>query len=137
MFDRMRCDGKHTLPLQNREVKDRLFPPVLCENCNESAQQIILTNDGDILLIDLVYDNTKHIPTLHDGPLKDNGTYRFQQIYFNWIETTREEEWDFNDVNFPAELHIVFYNTKYASYAQAFEKDEAVVILSMRFRVGP
>ncbi|XP_073822345.1 carbonic anhydrase 2-like [Musca autumnalis] len=133
---RTRCDGKHTLPLRNPQIRDKLFSQLLCHNCNATSKGTILTNDGDWLVIDLIYDKEEHIPSLSNGPMKGKGTYRFKQINFNWIGKTNEI-WDFNDVKFPAELHVVFYNPKYGEYTEAVKHNDAVAILSMAFRVRP
>uniref|UniRef100_A0A1I8PIL8 carbonic anhydrase n=1 Tax=Stomoxys calcitrans TaxID=35570 RepID=A0A1I8PIL8_STOCA len=81
-----------------------------------------------------MFDEFKKTPTITDGPLEGKGTYRFYHMYFHWLTKT-PDEWGFNNVSFPAELHLVFYNIKYGSYDKAMEKHEGIAALSISFRV--
>ncbi|XP_058987722.1 carbonic anhydrase 2 [Musca domestica] len=91
-------------------------------------------NNGHQLLIKMMYRDTHNVPTLVGGMLEDKGTYRFKEIYFSWLFET-PEEWSFNEVNFPAELHIVFYHTKYGDLENALNADEGIAVLCIGFRV--
>ncbi|XP_061387903.1 carbonic anhydrase 3-like, partial [Musca vetustissima] len=70
MPNRVRCDGKHTLPIEKPEIQYQVFSPLLCQKCNATSQGGVLTNDGDTLIIDLIYDDKNNIPILSNGPLK-------------------------------------------------------------------
>lgn len=134
---RVVCAGKHIIPYDEVEVQieNKTFSPLLCENCDEHMQSITLVNNGEHLVFNISYGDTNKIPTLSNGPLRGKGKYRFQGIHFNWIYKT-PDDWSWNDVKFPAELHITFYNMKYGNFEAAVNANEGLAILSIIFHVG-
>lgn len=77
------CIGKYVPPYANIEIKDKLFSPLLCENCDQKPEYTVLMNNGHQLLIKMMYRDTHNVPTLVGGILEDKGTYRFKEIYFS------------------------------------------------------
>lgn len=133
----MVCAGKHIVPYTREGVKiaNKTFTPLRCDNCDEIAERVMISNNGVQLEFNLTYSDVNKIPTLSNGPLQGKGKYRLYGINFNWIINT-PDEWSWNDVGFPGELHITFYNTKYRNFESAVEKNEGITILSMTFRVS-
>lgn len=134
---RVVCVGKHDIPYDEMEVKfeNKTFAPLLCENCNELIESMVLVNNGVHLVFNITYGDASKIPTLSNGPLRGKGKYRFHGIHFNWLYRT-PNEWAWNDVKFPAELHITFFNMRYGNFEAAVNADEGIAILSMIFHVS-
>lgn len=107
----------------------------MCQNCDESADFVTLANNGQQLLIHLIYGDETKIPKLSRGPMETKGQFRFEFAYFNF-RRSMPDEWGFNNVSFPAELHLVFYSDKYTNYTRALEKHNGIAVVSMGFRVG-
>lgn len=134
---RVICVGKHSIPYDENEVKiaDKIFSPLLCENCNTTAERVHLMNNGLQLVFNLTYDDASKIPTLSNEPLQGKGKYCLHGVNFNWLFTT-PDDWAWYDIKFPAELHITFYNGKHKDFKTAVNANEGIAILSMRFRVS-
>lgn len=129
------CIGKYEVPYDAEDfvIKNKLFSPMLCENCDELAESVVLINNGDQLIFNVTFSDSSKIPTLSNGPLRGKGKYRFHGV--NWRQEV-PDEWSWNNVSsFPAELHITFYSLKYRNFEEAVEKNEGIAILSMMFRV--
>ncbi|XP_058974379.1 carbonic anhydrase 6-like [Musca domestica] len=108
--------------------------PLTCDNCDEIPDNIVLSNTGELIMIKLIYENVKKLPKIGRGPMFNKGDYRFHYMYFNFLPEI-PEEWSLNNISFPAELHLVFYNERRENYENALERDEGIVIVSMGFQV--
>ncbi|XP_073822344.1 carbonic anhydrase 7-like [Musca autumnalis] len=128
------CAGKYSIPFYNQAVKELFMTPIMCVNCTEIADSILLKNNGDQLVIHLKYDDEVKIPILRGGPLEGKGFFRFEFMYFNF-RPSMPEEWGLNNVSFPAELHLVFRSLNYPTYEKALEKHNGIAVASMGFRV--
>lgn len=64
------------------------------------------------------------------GPLR-NKTYAFDQLHFHWGENDDEgSEVKINNQSFAMELHAVFHNTDYGSYANAIDYPDGLTVLA-------
>ncbi|XP_029004026.1 carbonic anhydrase 1-like [Betta splendens] len=73
--------------------------------------------------------------TLTDGPI--SGTYRLKQFHFHWGATDdRGSEHTVQGAKFPAELHLVHWNTKYASFGEAVNKPDGLAVVGVFLKIG-
>lgn len=69
------------------------------------------------------------------GPL--TGTYRLEQFHFHWGSNDKKgSEHTLNGNMFAAELHLVHYNTKYKTFAEAADKPDGLAVFGFFIRPG-
>lgn len=88
------CIGKYEVPYDAEDlvIKNKLFSPMLCENCDELAERVVLINNGDQLIFNVTFSDSSKIPTLSNGPLRGKGKYRFHGVNFNWRQEVPDEQ---------------------------------------------
>lgn len=129
------CSGKYQSPINidllNVETVD--FDELKLLRFDERPISGDLVNNGHTVILHLTYEDEE--PTISGGPL--NGTFVFAQLHFHWGDNdTYGSEDLINNHSFPAELHMVFYNTKYGSFDNAVGHSEGVAVLAFFFQLG-
>lgn len=115
-------------------IQNRRFDLFKIENFHRQPDNVIIENNGHTLMIHLNYSDDKR-PTISRGPVKSVGNFGFALMYFHWLEKW-SPQYDFNGISLPAELHLVFYNTIYASWTDAWDRDNGFVIFAFRLQVS-
>uniref|UniRef100_G3NMV1 Carbonic anhydrase n=1 Tax=Gasterosteus aculeatus aculeatus TaxID=481459 RepID=G3NMV1_GASAC len=73
--------------------------------------------------------------TLKDGPV--SGIYRLKQFHFHWgASDDKGSEHTVNGTKYPAELHLVHWNTKYASFGEAASKPDGLAVVGVFLEIG-
>ncbi|XP_026217880.1 carbonic anhydrase 1-like [Anabas testudineus] len=73
--------------------------------------------------------------TLTGGPI--SGTYRLKQFHFHWGACDdRGSEHTVNGTKYPAELHLVHWNTKYASFGDAVKQPDGLAVVGVFLKIG-
>ncbi|CAL8313411.1 unnamed protein product [Merluccius merluccius] len=73
--------------------------------------------------------------TLKDGPI--SGVYRLKQFHFHWgASDDRGSEHTVNGTKYPAELHLVHWNTKYPSFGDAASKPDGLGVVGVFLKIG-
>ncbi|KAM6215778.1 carbonic anhydrase 1 isoform 2-T2 [Rhynchocyon petersi] len=69
------------------------------------------------------------------GPL--SGSYRLSQFHFHWGSADDHgSEHTLDGAKFSAELHIVHWNSKYSSFAEAASKADGLAIIGVFLKLG-
>ncbi|XP_037537383.1 carbonic anhydrase [Nematolebias whitei] len=92
-----------------------------------------ILNNGHSFQVDFVDDTDSSILT--GGPL--SGTYRFRQFHFHWGSSDdKGSEHYVNGMKFPCELHLVHWNNKYPSFAEAADKPDGLAVIGVFLKIG-
>ncbi|XP_044742730.1 carbonic anhydrase 2-like [Chrysoperla carnea] len=107
--------------------------PQLIFNNIEIEHETEIMNNGHTVQMKLKDDTP--MPTVQGGPLRS--TYQFVQLHFHWGDNdTFGSENRIDNQTFPMELHMVFYNTKYANSAEAMEHPDGLTVLAFLYEVS-
>ncbi|KAJ0059745.1 hypothetical protein NL108_011252, partial [Boleophthalmus pectinirostris] len=72
---------------------------------------------------------------LRDGPI--SGVYRLKQFHFHWgASDDRGSEHTVAGTKFPAELHLVHWNTKYPNFGDAASKPDGLAVVGVFLKPG-
>ncbi|KAF6720264.1 Carbonic anhydrase [Oryzias melastigma] len=92
-----------------------------------------ILNNGHSFQVDFVDDTDSS--TLTGGPI--SGTYRLKQFHFHWgASDDKGSEHTINGIKFPCELHLVHWNTKYASFGEAADKPDGLAVVGVFLKIG-
>ncbi|KAM3849884.1 carbonic anhydrase-like [Diretmus argenteus] len=92
-----------------------------------------ILNNGHSFQVDFVDDGDTS--TLTGGPI--SGTYRLRQFHFHWgASDDRGSEHTVNGINFPCELHLVHWNTKYPSFGEAASQPDGLAVVGVFLKIG-
>ncbi|XP_046884106.1 carbonic anhydrase [Hypomesus transpacificus] len=92
-----------------------------------------ILNNGHSFQVDFVDDGDTS--TLTGGPIA--GTYRLRQFHFHWgASDERGSEHTVNGINFPCELHLVHWNTKYPSFGEAASQPDGLAVVGVFLKIG-
>lgn len=92
-----------------------------------------ILNNGHSFQVDFVDDEDSS--TLTGGPI--SGTYRLRQFHFHWgASDDRGSEHTVNGINFPCELHLVHWNTKYGSFGDAASQPDGLAVVGVFLKIG-
>ncbi|XP_073838691.1 carbonic anhydrase 2-like [Musca autumnalis] len=131
------CRGKYNIPLNSTElltVEKRNISDLEYEHVTRYPLRAKIKNTGETLVITLIYERNK-VPTMSKGPL-ENEVYRFEFMYFHWLNGTTMGEEMHGPRMLPAELHMVFVNSRYANYDEASLRNFGVVIAAYKYEVA-
>ncbi|XP_056148656.1 carbonic anhydrase [Lampris incognitus] len=92
-----------------------------------------ILNNGHSFQVDFVDDGDTS--TLTGGPIA--GTYRLKQFHFHWgASNDRGSEHTVNGEKFPCELHLVHWNTKYPTFAEAVSQPDGLAVIGIFLKLG-
>ncbi|XP_046449786.1 carbonic anhydrase 2-like [Daphnia pulex] len=75
------------------------------------------------------------IPSISGGGLND--TFKFVQFHLHWgANSAKGSEHLIKSKSYPAELHMVHYNTKYGTYADASAHSDGLAVLGVFISIG-
>jgi len=87
-----------------------------------------------LFLVLLNMASNRLLPYITDGGL--SGTSVFHSLHFHWgSDSTKGSEHRIQSRQFPAELHIVHYNSKYESLAEAADHADGLAVLGILIEV--
>ena len=108
------------------------YPPFKFDHYDTAIPSMTLTNTGHTLLLSLPKKHsTNQIPAISGGGL--NGTFNFVQLHFHWGSDLKKggSEHLINSKRYAAEMHLVHYNTKYSSVAEATSHPDGLAVLGI------
>ncbi|XP_062340596.1 carbonic anhydrase 14 isoform X1 [Osmerus eperlanus] len=127
------CSGKSQSPI-NIDTKAAIYDPRLPSIALEGydltdGSSLMLLNNGHTLQLSL--PSTMHIVSGFDH------VYLAAQLHFHWgtVEVPGSEH-TVDNIHFPAEIHIVHYNSKYANLSEAVNKPDGLAVLGGYIGVG-
>lgn len=90
-----------------------------------------VVNNGHTITVQIAGDDT----SLKGGPVV--GEFKLAQFHFHWGEDNNcGSEHTLNGRSFPAEVHLVHYNTAYGTIGEAVDKPDGLCVLGAFIEVG-
>ncbi|OPJ75467.1 carbonic anhydrase 9 [Patagioenas fasciata monilis] len=133
-MDYVNCDGTAQSPI-NIDTSKTIFSPQLrpiqlSGYSLPANEKLRLKNNGHTVFLDL------------PGSLAITGgyaqQYRAAQLHLHWgSQSGPGSEHTVNGHRFAAEIHVVHYNTKYASIQEAIKQPDGLAVLGAFLEVGP
>lgn len=126
------ADGPRQSPIDIAEASfdGALQPLTLKYDPNNS---IDILNNGHSFQV--TYNDEADTSTLTNGPI--TGTYRLKQFHFHWgCEDCEGSEHTVGGAKYPAELHLVHWNTSYANFGEAASKPDGLAVVGVFLKIG-
>lgn len=99
----------------------------------DPSASLDIINNGHSVQVTFLDDEDKS--TLKEGPI--SGTYRLKQFHFHWGSSDdKGSEHTVNGKMFPAELHLVHWNTKYPNFGEAASKSDGLAVVGVFLEIG-
>lgn len=102
-------------------------PRIIIQGIDKRPTSIRYANDGHGVSITFNFADGIQ-PSITGGPLRE--TYILDSLHLHW-----RSEHTINNVNCEAELHLVHFNAKYGSLAQAVSKSDGLAVLGFLYHV--
>ncbi|XP_046648360.1 carbonic anhydrase 2-like [Daphnia pulicaria] len=132
------CGAKQQSPIDIRPrlSEKKAFSKLSFENYG-NIDKMGLVNSGSSVVYTLPSTFPKNrVPSISGGGLND--VYNFIQFHLHWgANSAKGSEHLMNSKSYPAELHLVHYNTKYGSFAEATKHSDGLAVLGIFISVGP
>ncbi|TTQ07463.1 Carbonic anhydrase 1 [Bagarius yarrelli] len=94
----------------------------------DPSASLDIINNGHSVQVTFLDDEDKS--TLKEGPI--TGTYRLKQFHFHWgASDDKGSEHTVNGKMYPAELHLVHWNTKYPNFGEAASKSDGLAVVGV------
>ncbi|XP_036451105.1 carbonic anhydrase 14 [Colossoma macropomum] len=127
------CSGKSQSPIDietSKAIYDPSLPLIELDGYDlTGSPHLTLLNNGHTLLLAL--PNTMRIVKGFDE------VYLAAQLHFHWgTIAVPGSEHTIDNVHFPAEIHVVHYNSKYASMSEAANKPDGLAVLGGFIGIG-
>ncbi|KAG7455077.1 hypothetical protein MATL_G00252600 [Megalops atlanticus] len=92
-----------------------------------------ILNNGHSFQVD--FDDDADRSTLKGGPI--SGTYRLRQFHFHWGGSDDHgSEHTVGGTKYACELHLVHWNTKYPSFAEAASQPDGLAVVGVFLKIG-
>ncbi|XP_048866610.1 carbonic anhydrase-like [Brienomyrus brachyistius] len=92
-----------------------------------------ILNNGHSFQVD--FADSADSSTLKGGPV--SGTYRLRQFHFHWGPSDHKgSEHTVAGKKYASELHLVHWNTKYPSFADAVTKPDGLAVVGVFLKIG-
>lgn len=131
------CGGEQQSPvnLDRLTVIEATYPKLMLANYDKVFVET-LSNNGHTIVLQLPEIlSSEEVPHLSGGGLP--GIYNFDHLHFHWgSDSNRGSEHRISNQAFPAELHIVHYNQKYADFATASGFSDGIAVLAILIEVS-
>ncbi|KAM8881501.1 carbonic anhydrase 1-like [Synchiropus picturatus] len=99
----------------------------------DPSNTLDILNNGHSFQVTFVDDADSS--TLTDGPI--SGVYRLKQFHFHWgASDDKGSEHTVAGAKFPAELHLVHWNTKYPSFGDAASQADGLAVVGVFLQIG-
>ncbi|XP_004697542.1 carbonic anhydrase 2 [Echinops telfairi] len=118
--------------IDSRSAKHDPALKPLSINYEQATSRKILNNGHSF---NVEFDDSQDKAVLKGGPL--DGTYRLIQFHFHWGSSDEQgSEHTVDKKMYPAELHLVHWNTKYADFGQAVQHPDGLAVLGIFLKIG-
>ncbi|XP_053535749.1 carbonic anhydrase [Ictalurus punctatus] len=85
--------------------------------------------------VQVTFSDDKDASTLTGGPI--TGTYRLKQFHFHWGSSDdKGSEHTVDGKLYPAELHLVHWNTTYPNFGEAASKSDGLAVVGVFLEIG-
>ncbi|XP_047482802.1 carbonic anhydrase 1-like [Penaeus chinensis] len=132
------CSGSSQSPIDLNDDDDTLEISTddwVLDRYDIIPNKMIIKNNGHTAQIEWTTTDITEVPNVSGGKLGDS--YAFAQFHFHWGEkNTRGSEHTINDEQFPAELHLVHFNTKYDTIGDAVQKGDGLAVLGVMLEIA-
>ncbi|XP_052397857.1 carbonic anhydrase 2 [Carassius gibelio] len=99
----------------------------------DPSTSLDILNNGHSIQVNFADDVDSS--TLTEGPI--SGKYRLKQFHFHWgASDDKGSEHTVDGKRYPAELHLVHWNTKYPSIAEAVTKPDGLAVVGVFLENG-
>ncbi|KAL2085669.1 hypothetical protein ACEWY4_018989 [Coilia grayii] len=99
----------------------------------DPSTSLEILNNGHSVQVTFADDTDSS--TLTGGPI--SGTYRLKQFHFHWgASDDKGSEHTVEGTKYPAELHLVHWNTKYPSFAEAASQGDGLAVVGVFLKIG-
>lgn len=99
----------------------------------DPATCLEILNNGHSIQVTFADDTDRS--TLTGGPV--SGKFRLKQFHFHWgASDDKGSEHTVADIKYPAELHLVHWNTKYQSFGEAVDKPDGLAVVGVFLKIG-
>ncbi|MFT7815729.1 carbonic anhydrase 9-like [Arapaima gigas] len=127
------CNGKSQSPINidtRRTIFDPSLAPIRLEGYDLTDEESLkLLNNGHTLQLSL--PASMRIISGFDN------IFTAAQLHFHWgTKEVPGSEHTVDNVHFPAEIHVVHYNSKYANFSEAASKPDGLVVLGGFIQIG-
>ncbi len=119
----------HLRPLNSIPV---ILPPLNLNLYDKDISSMRLINTGETVMVALPINYpSDQIPSVSGSAFFTN--YRFVQLHFHWGSNSIDggSEHVIKSKRYAAELHLVHYNTKYNSLAEAVTKSDGLAVIGV------
>lgn len=129
------CSGSNQSPIN--------FPPMVEMVHSENLKAFTFTGYDQLVTSPTIVNNGHSVTVTFTNDARVSGgdlgsTFKAAQFHFHWgNDNTRGSEHTYNGMTYPAELHVVHYNTKYADISEAVSKPDGLAVLGFFIEVGP
>uniref|UniRef100_A0A8C5QNK4 Carbonic anhydrase n=1 Tax=Leptobrachium leishanense TaxID=445787 RepID=A0A8C5QNK4_9ANUR len=125
-------DQQSPININTSQAKyDPSLKPLSIHYDPSTAKSIL--NNGHAFNVE--FDDSEDKSVLRGGPVE--GTYRLKQFHFHWGSCDGHgSEHTIDGVDYEAELHLVHWNTKYASFGEAVRQCDGLAVVGVFLRVG-
>lgn len=132
------CSGRSQSPIDLNDDDDTLETSTddwVLDRYDIIPKKMIIKNNGHTAQIEWTTTDIKEVPNVSGGNLGD--TYAFAQFHFHWgKKNNKGSEHTFNGKKFPAELHLVHFNTKYDTIGDAVLKADGLAVLGVMLEIA-
>ncbi|KTG04322.1 hypothetical protein cypCar_00030731 [Cyprinus carpio] len=127
------CNGKSQSPINidtHKVFSEPRLPPIKLEGYDlTGSHALTLINDGHTLQLSL--PSSMRVMSGFDH------VYVAAQLHFHWgTKEVPGSEHTIDHVHFPAEIHVVHYNSKYANLSEAASKADGLAVLGGFIGIG-
>lgn len=125
-------DHQSPIDIQSGQCKYDAGLQPLSISYDPTTAKVIL-NNGHAFNVE--FEDSQDKSVMRGGALE--GTYRLKQFHFHWGSCDgRGSEHTVNGHKYEAELHLVHWNTKYASFGEAVKHCDGLAVLGVFLKVG-
>lgn len=134
-----KCGGKKQSPINIVEAdvtyNSSLKALTLSDYNRTTGLTYELTNHGHTIQVNILKDGTSDKSPIMIG--HKGVTYRLAQFHFHWgSDDNRGSEHTLNKKQFPAEMHLVHFNTKYTNVSEAASKPDGLLVWGHFVKAG-
>lgn len=131
------CGGNQQSPIDifPKSSVTKAYPKFTFHNYGNFDRMNVL-NNGHTVVYSLNADTPiDRIPYITGGGLDDR--YEFHSFHLHWgSDSSKGSEHLIRSQSYPAELHLVHYNTKYGTFAEATTHSDGLAVLGIFLKVG-
>ncbi|XP_065561401.1 carbonic anhydrase 2-like [Artemia franciscana] len=103
------------------------YESIYMENGDAIPKKLKIANNGHTVVVSM---DMERKPYVSDEVL--NTTFSFAQVHFHWgSSVSNGSEHTLDGKRFPAEIHLVHWNTKYKSLSRALGKTDGLLVLGI------